>query len=68
MVPAINSGPPSEESSPAMPKVTNTLRSAAISHFGALCILFYHWPIRVSINGDEVIVTDVAEVVSSYCL
>ena len=36
--------------------------------FGALCVIFYHWPIRVSIHGDEVIVTAVAEVVSSYCM
>ena len=30
MAPVMNSGPPSDESSSAMPKVINTLRSAAI--------------------------------------
>ena len=33
VVPALNSGPSSEESSSAMPKVTNTLRSAAMRPF-----------------------------------
>ena len=33
MVPALNSGPPLEESSSAMSKVANTLRSAAMRHF-----------------------------------
>ena len=32
MAPAVNSGSPSDESFSAMPKVINTLRSAAISH------------------------------------
>ena len=32
VAPVMNLGPPSDEISSAMPKVTNTLRSAAISH------------------------------------
>ena len=64
MAPAMNSGPPSDDSSSAMPKVTNTAERSNKS-FGALCILFYHGPIRVPIHGDEVMVTAVAEVIST---
>ena len=67
VAPAMNSGPPSDESSSAMPKVTNTAECSNTS-FGAVCILFYHGPIGVPIHDDEVMVTAVAEVVCTYCL
>ena len=35
---------------------------------GSICIIFYYGPIRVPIDGDEVLVTAVAEVVGTYCM
>ena len=63
---AVNSGPPSEANSSAIPNVLNCVRNAQISPCAASEL--YCWPVCIAIDSHQVVPAFVVKVVGTYTL
>ena len=65
---AVNSGPPSVAHSSGMSKVANSRRKGVNLAFGSHMCSFNDWPVRVSVNHEEVVHPYVGEEICTDAL